>query len=229
MLKISDIDYLHNLIAKNGKAPVYYLAHQIELRGEYINEVAYKSVPSFKVIKIWLQDIQNALWEVQNFREHPEEYHTEQEERIIDADHKYIYYYTTQNNDESYTLPFNPRIPSSIYGTKRILFSHGKVIGEYNDPSPVLEEYTNLISYGDTNNEVALQMYKDGDLNWKYKDAPEGTIMDGIPYKYLTSDWYILKALNFPRTEHFLINVKKKNAFFLNEFSALSFKEEAEA
>ena len=54
------------------------------------------------------------------------------------------------------------------------------------------------------------------ELSWKYKALLDPEICDGLEYQYVTSDWYILDIENFPTVEKPLVNVKQKNAYFMN-------------
>ena len=227
MLNEKDIDKLKALIDVDGTASVYYLASRVERRESYIDEVAYKSDPAIDIVKLQIGNITNALWEVLNYNQFPSEYHTESELVIIDHDNSYQYYYTVPNAvaiDSG--KPFNARMPSAIYGCRRVRYKGTQIIGDYHDPSPVQTSFTNTISFGTLEPSLVLEMYQNGRLDWKYRNAPENTVVDGIPFKYMTSNWYILEIDNFPRTEHHLINTKQKNAFFIDVDDALSWRQE---
>ena len=226
MLTEKDIDLLRADI-DSGKPPtVYYLASRVERRESYIDEVAYKSNPQIDIVELQIANVTNALWELLNFKANPINYHTEQEIVIIDADNRYHYYYTVPNDLVSYNKPFNPKMPSAIYGCHRVRFKNGTVIGNYNDSSPIQPIFTNTLKFGSTGASEVLKMFEDGSLGWKYRNAPEGTVVDGIPFKYMTSNWFILEVANFPRPEQHLINVNQKNAFFIDLEKALSWREE---
>ena len=85
-----------------------------------------------------------------------------------------------------------------------------------NEPSPVKAVFTNDLQYGTLKGNDIINAYNNKKLNWKYMTLENKEIVDGVEYKYVTSDWYILKCDNFPRTEHILINTKNKNAYFTN-------------
>lgn len=226
MLNELDIDHLKEKIDEDGEATAYYLASRVERRESYIDEATFKSDPEIDIVQIKIKSIMNALWEVLNYNEHPTEYHTESERVVIDHDNFYDYYYTVPNGLDSYSKPFNPRMPSAIYGCRRVRYKCSQIIGDYHDPSPVQTIYTNLMTFSDLIPAEVLDMYNCGDLSWKYADAPQDTVIDGIPFKYMTSNWYILDVANFPRTEHHLINIHQKNALFVNMDDALSWRED---
>lgn len=211
MLNQLDIDTLMQTIQNGREAFVYYIAHNVELREGYIDELAYKSNPKFRILKLKVTGITNALWEVQNYLSRPNNYHVEEEESYPSPNYKYVNYFIVPNNASSYSAPFNARMPSAIYGVRRRLFdSSGRQIGsDTTDPSPVKEVYTNELWYGNTQYSSLPST-----LSWKYKSI-SSTNVDGITYRYLTSDWFILDIANFLRTEKVLINVKQKTAYFM--------------
>lgn len=239
MLTEKDIDLLWDQIRQgrvrdplnlNNYPTVYYLASRVERRESYIDEVAFKSDPQIDIVKIKVTGISNALWELLNYKENPEEYHTESETVVIDFNNRYEHHYILPNESKSYSLPFRPRVqavmPSTIYGCRRIRFKNSEVIGDYADPSPVQPIFTNTLKFADASASLTLGYYNAGSLNWKYREAPEGTVVDGIPFKYMTSNWFVLEIGDFPRSEHHLVNVNQKNAFFTDLGKAISWKEE---
>ena len=120
-------------------------------------------------------------------------------------------------------------MPSAIYGyTRKIIKSDGTTILK-NEPSPVKPVYTNVLEYGNLKGNDITKAYDDGNLNWKYMTLENTEIVDGIEYKYITSDWYVIKCDNFPRTEHILVNTKNKNAYFRNLSDAFNYIDQLEA
>lgn len=230
MFTESDIDYLANDIYNNGYSIIYYIAHMTELREDYIDELAYKSTPKFRILELKLTGIDNAYWELLNYQNHPELYHTEQEDvRLINQD-KYTYYYTVPNKKTNYVKDINPRMPSAIYGKKRILYTNNVIKAEYNDPSLVKPIYTNVLKFnGISNATEILNLFDNGRLDWKYRKLDEPITVDNISFKYVTSDWYILDIENFPRIEKHMINTNKKTAFFINLWEAQSYLIELKA
>ena len=227
MLKMRDLDYLHYQYWNNRTLPtIYYIAHNVELREGYADEVMYKSKPGFSIIEIKVKEIRNALWELMDFQQFPDDYYTTSQTVIMSPTEKYVHYFTESKIGD---IRVPQRLPSIIYGVKRVLYKNGAVAVEYNDPSPVQPVYTNELSFMEHSKSVCEQLFNDGKLNWKYKEAIAGTIIDGIPYKYITSPWYILKTDDLYHLEHHLVNVNQKNAFFLYPQDALSYKEELEA
>lgn len=229
MLTEYDIDKLMQSIQIGKDTYVYYVAHNTECRQGQINEATFKSVPAFRVIKVKIRNITNALFEYYNYLETPTSYHTEIEETYPDSHSKYIFYYVVPNLKESYEKDINPRMPSMIYGYKRICYRGGVIEKDYVDPSPIDEVYTNALSYGDFNaNEINIA-FESKKLDWKYKKLPESIQVDEVLYGYVTSDWYILDLENFPRVEMPLINVKQKTEFFMTNEEAQYFREQLEA
>lgn len=230
MLNQKDIDELQQMIQAGEKPELYYVAHCIETRENVIDEAHFKSISRFKVLKIKISSIVNAYFEVLNYQENPDNYHVEEEIEVYDVpdDKLYFHYFTVPNNEATYIKPFNARYPSIIYGVKRIIKDlNGNVLKEFNDPSPVKHIYTNKLEYGDLNSQDVEQAYKDGKLDWKY--IPGKYTSDGIDFKYLTTDWYIIECDNFPRTEKILINVKTKSSYFRNRIDAFEFLKECES
>ena len=226
MLKEADIDKLMLNIQSGRDAFVYYIAHNVECREGIIDELSYKSIPRFRVLKLKVNNIYNAYFELLKYYEHPENYYTEQEETYPDFNSKYIYYYTVPNEYPPFDKAFNPRVPSVIFGTRRIQYESGIMVGDYSDPSPIKEVYTNALKYGDLGPSVVAARYAGGDLDWKYKDAGDNFTVDGIVYRYLTSDWFILDIDNFPRTEMPLVNIKQKTAYFMTNEAAQYYVQE---
>jgi len=214
MLTEYDIDVIHKGIDTLSYYSLYYIAHDVECREGYIDEVAAKSNPKFSILELNISNVYNAYYEYLKYIEFPERYHTESLTTVIDKTTKYVRYYTVPNDEATYTKPFNPHMPSIIYGVKRNVYMHGELINSYNDPSPVKPVYVHEpLYYGVT----AWEMFNNGELDWKYRQIDD---------KIIGTDWYILEIQNMPRTEHHLINVKQKNAFFMNLEDALSYRKE---
>lgn len=220
MLTQYDIDKLMQSIQAGNDTYLYYVAHMIEPREGFLDELIYKSVSRFKVIKIKVTGIQNAFFEYLNYKENPDNYHVEEEECYYDISSKYIHYYITPNGTGNYSKDFNSRMPSMIYGYKRKLYKDGNLYKDIVDPSPIKEVYTNAIEYGDCTPAQALSQLNAGNLDWKYRKLTNGENVDGIIYDYVTSDWYVLDVENFPRTEKPLININQKTAYFMDHESA---------
>ena len=228
MLTQKNIDVLMNEMQQTGSASVYYLAHNIELRESYIDELVYKSIAKFSILKLNITNIQNAYFEYLNFQNNPEAYHTEEETVYLDADAKYTYYYTVPNAASAYSKEFNARMPSAIYGKKRILFRRGVQAGDYNDPSPIQPIYTNSLSCEGCTFSELVEKRDNSQLDWKYLKLDEPVENDGVTYNYVTSDWYVFDTPNYPRVEKHMINVKQQTAFFISLERALSYKSQIE-
>ena len=234
MLTQLEIDNMKMQI-QNGETPeVYFVAHYIECREGIIDAEQYKSISKFRIIKIKIADIINAYTEVFKYNYmggvNGTQYHMETEEEYYDNKTKYIHYYAVPNTIDSYTKDINPRMPSIIYGyIRKIVDENDNVLKVLNEPSPVKVVFTNELEFGDLNGKDLEAAYKDGKLDWKYIKLENKQIVDGIEYQYMTSDWYILMAENFPRTEHILINTKTKNAYFTNLDDAYNYMLQLEA
>lgn len=226
MLNEKNIDTLMQTIQAGSKAYVYYIAHNCELREGYVDELAHKSNASFRVLKLEVKNITNALWEVLKFLSSPSNYTTEVEEVYIDAFTMYKHYYTLLKEGSSFSKPFNPRLPSIIFGVKREVYKNGIKVSEYNDPSPIKEVYTNALSYSDYSNTQIQQALNSNKLAWKYKALSPAVLIDSISFSYLTSDWFIMDVDGLPRTEKPLINIKQKTAYFMSKEEALSYVKE---
>ena len=221
MLTQNDIDRIAQAINKGDKFPLYYVANMIECREGYLDELIYKSVPKYKAVKVNVVGVQNALIELNRYRANPQDYHVEEEECYYDQYTKYIHYYIVPNStEEKFDKAFNSRMPSAIYGTKKILYRAGQLEQDFVTESPVKEIYTNSLSYYDYDEIGAEAAFERGELNWKYIKIPDGYVMDGVLYHYVTSNYYILDIENFPRTEKPLVNVNQKTAYFLTNEEA---------
>lgn len=221
MLKITDLDYLANLINKGYKPSIYYVANLIETREGYLDELIYKSVPKYKAIRLTLTGIENAYFELLNYQQNPENYHIEEEDCFYSPTDRYKHYYVVPNDPESFTKAFNSRMPSIVYGVKKTLYRAGELEQDFMMPSPVKEIYTNNLEFLDYSLEGVTDAYNQGYLNWKYYTIPDGgKDVNGVNFKYITSDYYILDIENFPRTEKPLINVNQKTAYFMTNEDA---------
>ncbi len=224
MLTQFDIDELQQQIQSGNKPELYYVCHMIEPREGVIDEAKFKSVSKFKVIKIKISEISNAYFEYLNYKNNKNKYHEETEEVYYDMFKKYIHHYTVPN-EPSGNKDINPRMPSIIYGYN-IENKDGSLT---NIPSPVKAIFTNELEYGSLKGNDLKNAYNNKKLEWKYMTLNKKEIVDGIEYKYVTSDWYILKCVNFPRTEHILINIKDKTMYFRNLQDAFNTIEQLEA
>ena len=214
MLNQRDIDLIMQDIQSGKDVYIYYVAHHVELREGLLDEHIRKSVSQFKPVKVKITGIKNAYFEYLNFLNNPENYHTESEEVYYDPVTKYIHYYTVPNGKESYSKDLNSRLPSAIYGYRRQIIVDGNTAKEHIDPSPVKEVYTNALEYGDLVGTDITNAFNNGKLDWKYMKLDNMAIVDGIEYKYITSDWYILEIENFPRPEMPLVNIDQHCAYF---------------
>lgn len=208
MLKQIDIDNLMKSIQRGGKQEIYYVANALETREGILDESEFKSNPKYKVIQIRITDIQNAYLEYVEFKNNPNNYHEEQEIEYYDLDTKYIHYYTVKNTSKTFDKSFNANKPSIIYGYRRKIYTPDGIITHI-DPSPIKEVYTNRLEM--QNKEIKTW---DNNLSWKYLRLENPEIVDGIEYNYVTSNWYILKCDNFPRTEDILININQITSYF---------------
>lgn len=235
MLTQLEIDNMEMQIQKGKSLPeIYFVAHYVECREGIIDAEQYKSISKFKIIKIKINEIENAYFEYLKFLKaggiNGENYHVETEEEYYDTKTKYIHYYAVPNSKTPITKDINPRMPSIIYGyLRKVVNEDGDVLKVMNEPSPVKEVYTNELEFGDLKGKDLKEAYDSGKLDWKYMNLPAKQVVDGIEYQYVTSDWYILKAENFPRTEHILINTKTKNAYFTNLDEAYKYMQQLEA
>ena len=151
MLTQANIDALMQQIQNGRKTYIFYIASLVETREGYLEELKFKSVPEYKVVKLEVTNIENAYIELRNYKNHPENYHIEEEECWYDIYTKYVHYYIVPNSQGPYEKDFNPRMPSNIYGFKRILYNRGVLTQDYVDPSPIKEVYTNALQYGNYN------------------------------------------------------------------------------
>lgn len=223
MLTQNNIDELAELIRTDGKAPIFYIAHNTELREGYIDEFSYKTVPGYRVLELSLTGITNAYWELLEWQAHPEAYHTEAEEAYLDIDTKYVYHYTVRNKQQNYVNEFNPRMPSAIYGTKRMLYRRNVLVGDYNDPSPIKPIFTNVLQYNGLPNDRVMALFDNHELDWKYRELEEPEKLNGAPHKYITSDWFVFDIANFIRSEKHMVCAGQKTAFFMKDYQAFSY------
>lgn len=230
MLNQLDIDRIKQRLSNGEEVYLYYAAHNIELREGILDETIYKSVNKFRAVKIRITDINNAYFELMRFEQFPLDFHTEEQIEWYDAFTKYIHYYTVPN---SYNIDsgevFYTKMPSIVYGHRRKIFRKDEEPIEMNDPSPVVPLFTNNPSYLDLYEDEVKSIIASGLLNWKYLKLDTPLITDGIPYTYVTSDYYILDIADFPRTEKPLINVNQKCAYFLDLCDCLNYITQLEA
>lgn len=230
MLTQLDLDNLQRKIQSGVMPEIYYVASAIETREGTIDESQYKSVCKFTPIKVKVEEISNAYFELLNYKKNADNYTIEEEKEYYDLNTEYIHYYTVRKGKESYDKDLNPRIPSIIYGVRRkYIDKYGDVIEEYNDPSPVIPVYTNVLEYSDLSTGEISTAYNSNKLDWKYLTLDKDAIIDGIPYKYITSNWFIMKINDFPRSEHALVNTSMKSAYFMDLEDAFNFIKECEA
>jgi hypothetical protein len=241
MITSKDIDTLMQSIKAKKDTYLYYVASLIETREGILDEHIYKSNDAFKVVRIKLTGITNAYLEYVKYHNDANKesnYHTEIEECWYGRYKKYTHFYTVPNDKGTYTKSFNSRMPSIIYGLRReILDTVNHTIVEVSDPTPVKPVYTNTLVYGD-NQSVALgntsaalkkavnttkSFYTNNGLDWKYLPLDPIETIDGIDYRYVTSNWWILDIENFPRTEKPLITADEISAYFVDLESALNY------
>ena len=232
MLTQKDIDNL-KLKIQSGETPtLFYVCDYNETRNNNERNAGYKTDHKYKVIEVKIKDIHNAYYEYLNYINNPGDYHMEEEIEHYDymTDHSFIRKYIVKNPEEYYTKDLNPRIPSSIYGERKIYDAADGGKLQYDTPSPINVLYTNKLEYGDlVGNDITAQ-YNKGNLNWKYMHLEEKAIVDGIEFEYLYTDWYYLETINFPTVEYPLINVRnKKCSYFLTLEEAWEFVKECEA
>lgn len=204
-----------------GEEPVYlyYVAHGIEGRERYLDEHQYKSMSKFKVVKVELTDVVNAYQEWNYFKNHPDEYHVEEEIEFFRKETTYMHYYMTKNTTGPYEKDINPRMPSIVYGRTKRVFVGELQVQETHERSPVMQRYTNFPSYGEFYGADLQRAIEDGSLDWKYTKLPAPADVDGIMYNYVYSNWYILTIKNYPSIEKPLICAGERSSYFteLNE------------
>lgn len=216
MLSQADIDSLVKTIQSGEPAYIYYAAHMIEGREtDILDEHSYKNVSKFKVVKVQVDNIENAYFEYLNYVNHPENYHTEEEEFYYHPSAKYMQCFVVPNGKDSYSKDLNARMPSIIYGFYRKVYNRD-VIKEVIDPTPVKPIYTNAPEFGDKITSEVIEDINSGKLDWKYMALEFPAIVDGIEYNYITSDWYILTLKNYPMIEKPLINVNDHSGYFID-------------
>lgn len=227
MLSQADIDSLMISIQSGKPAYVYYAAHMIEGREtDILDEHNYKDVSKFKVVKVQVENIENAYFEYLNYINNPSNYHIEEEEYYYHPSAKYIQCFVVPNAKNSYNKDINARMPSIIYGYDRKVYDNTGEFKEVHDQTPVKAVFTNILELGDkTNSEVSNDM-NSGKLNWKYMKLATPEIVDGIEYNYVTSDWYILTLKNYPMIEKPLVNVKQHSGYFIDIQDAFRYIEQ---
>ena len=226
MLSQVDIDLLMQRIQSGEPAYIYYAAHMIEGRETNIlDEHSFKDISKFKVVKIQVENIENAYFEYLNYLNNPDNYHLEEEEFYYHPSAKYMQCFITPNGKDNYNKDINPRMPSIIYGNIRKVYNRD-VIKEIHDPSPIKPVYVNLIEYGEKPSPVVVEDVINGNLDWKYMMLEEPAVVDGIEYSFITSDWYILTLKNYPMIEKPLINTKEHSGYFIDIQDAFSYIEQ---
>lgn len=226
MLSQADIDSLMRTIQSGEPAYIYYAAHMIEGREtDILDEHSYKDVSEFKVVRIQVEDIQNAYFEYLNYLNNPDNYHIEEEEFYYHPSAKYMQCFITPNAKDGYDKDINPRMPSIIYGFNRKVYDRD-VIKEIHDPSPIKAVYTNTPEFGNKTSSEVVDSLISGNLDWKYMRLNPAAIVDGIEYSYVTSDWYILTLKNYPMIEKPLINVHQHSGYFMDIQDAFRYIEQ---
>lgn len=229
MLTHLEIDKIVKGLQEGAPQYLYYVAHYVETREGVIDESQYKSVPRFRVIKTKVTNITNAYIEVLRYEQNPQLYTTETEIEMYDANIEYEHTYIIPIPDKSYKNPLNPRKPSIIYGvSKSYTAENGDTLISLGD-SPIKPIYTNALEYAGMTDGHVKDAYSKGNLSWKYITLNAPAIVDGIEYKYITSDWYIIETEDFPRTEYPLVKAGDKCAYFMNPEDAFNFIKECEA
>lgn len=224
MLSQTDIDNLMKKIQAGEPAYVYYAAHMIEGREtDILDEHSYKDISEFKVVKVQVEDVQNAYFEYLNYVNNPDNYHIEEEEFYYHPSAKYMQCFVTPNMKDDYDKDINARMPSIIYGFTRKVYNRD-VINEVHDPSPVKPVYTNALEYAGVT--VSNEDFTSGVLDWKYMKLDPPAIVDGIEYSYVTSNWYILTLKNYPMVEKPLVNTKQHSGYFIDIQDAFRYIEQ---
>ena len=226
MLTHANMDQLMQTIKSGSDAYVYYVCHMAETREGILDEHIYKSVSQFKVVRCKVTDIVNAWFEYENFVENPDDYHKEEVTEYYDQFNTYIHYYTVKNASGSYSLDINPRMPSIIYGYSRIITDRYGVEHDIVEPSPVKEIYTNSPKYDGYTGTALTKQISAGNLDWKYKTLSTTENVDGVEYKYVTSNYYILTLEDYPTIEKPLIYAGAKSSFFMNPEDAFYYIEQ---
>lgn len=225
MLTEKDIDSLMISKEANGFAYAYYVMHELESRlTKAIYPDSFKSISGFKVVKVKINNIENAYNEYIRYKNNPDAYHIEQETCYYAPGVKHILYYTTPNLKDSYTLDINSRMPSMIYGYSRLVLNKDGTVTNYvNDPSPIIPVYTNNPSYGLLTSKQTIELINEGKLDWKYMKLENKEVVDGIEFNYVNSDWYILDILNMPTIEKPVIKINSLSSFFITEEAAWNY------
>lgn len=335
MLSQNDIDTLMRTIQFGEHAYVYYVAHMIEGREtDVLDEHSYKDISKFKVVKVEVEDIQNAYFEYLNYLYKPDDYHIEEEEYYYDPSARYIKHFVVPNAESVYSKDINARMPSIIYGyTKKIyignklvsifdsklesgmydnygtkldnsnilrctqpivlnntksltiksepnleglfkilyfngdtliktiknanvniginqvpeaathflfcfeknsscndynikIYADNEQIKEVKYLSPIKPVYTNNLEFGNMSAFEVDEARKAGKLLWKYRLLSPPADIDGILYKYITSNWYILTLKNYPMIEKPLINTNQYSCYFMDIQDAFRYMEQ---
>lgn len=223
MLTHSDIDQIVQKIKAGKDAYIYYVVHMSAAREGIIDEHLYKSTSQFKVVRVKVADVVNAWFEYENWAKNPSKYHREVETEYYDEFNTYKHYYWVPNLSSSYTLDINPRMPSIIYGITREITTRQGETKTITDPSPVKEVYTNDPEYYGYTGTALTKQISAGNLNWKYKILTNTENVDGVDYKYLTSNYYILTLADYPSIEKPLIYAGAKSSYFTDPEQAFRY------
>jgi hypothetical protein len=241
MITETDIDNIVLELKDKDYVTLYYVCDYNETRNNNNLNSSFKTSHLYKVLEVKVGAVENAYYEYLNFKdkyldaEEPTGYHIEEDVEHYDyrIDHCIITRYMVKDGEESYTKDINPRLPSTIYGETKIYeFADTGEHLQYTNLSPVTGKFINksAFKYGDKNRSEVQTAYDNGELNWKYMELENNAIVDGIEYKYVYTDWYILKTINFPTVEYPLINTRdKKCSYFTSLEKAWDFVKECEA
>lgn len=235
MLTEKDIDLLKSRI-QNGEQPIlYYVADYNETRDNNVYNAANKTHNKYKVIEVKIKDIHNAYFEYLNYVNDTEgkKYHVEEEVEHYDykPENAVIHRYIVPNGKKSYSKDINPRIPSIIYGEKKIYnnFNDSGETLEYVSPSPIKPIYTNVLSFNGLSNSEIKSLMDNHKLDWKYMTLEQPTLVDGIEYDYITTNWFYLETVNYPTIEYPLIIIGENSSYFMSLENAWNFVRECEA
>ena len=123
MLTQYDIDKLKDRIQKGETPTLYYVADFDESRENNNLDATYKSDRKYKVVEVRIRDIHNAYYDYLDYINHKDNYHEETETEYYDymEDHAFTNRYIVKNTSGKFDKDLNPRIPSIIYGRKKVL------------------------------------------------------------------------------------------------------------
>lgn len=235
MLTQKDIDNLKLRIQNKETPTLFYVADYNETRDSNGYNASNKTHNRYKVIEIKIKDIHNAYLEYLNYTNDTEgtKYHIEEEIEHYDykMENAIVHRYIVPNGKKTYSKDINPRIPSNIYGIKKVYnnFNDSEETFEYVTPSPIKPDYTNVIECGDLSEAEAKALLESKKLDWKYMTLENPAIVDGVEYKYITTEWYWLETINFPTIEYPLIIAGYSACYFTKLEDAWEFIKECEA